>query len=395
MKLTQKTIAAIALPEGKSELIVFDDDLPLGLRLRAGGAARWIFQYRIGSKQRRISLGSAAAVSAARAREIAGELYGRVKLGQDPAATKAEERVRAAETMGGTALDAYLAHQCARLRPRSYSDAERYLRKHCKPLHGLRLDKIDRRAVAGCITTIATKNGPVSANRAAAALSAFFSWAMREGLAISNPAAGLNRNPERSRSRVLTDSELRAIWDATADAGDYAAVVRLLMLTGQRANEIAGLRWSEIIGDRIELSAERTKNARPHVIPITDPVRAILEGRTRREGRDLLFGRRQDRPLTGWSVSKAALDRRLGTAVTDWVHHDLRRTTATRMAELDIAPHVIEAVLNHVSGHKGAGVYNRSTLEPQKRHALTAWGEHLLDIVEGRPASKKVVPLRI
>src|SRR5262249_8291185 len=146
MKLTQKTVAALTLPEGKSELIVFDDDLPLGVRLRAGGAARWIFQYRIGTKQRRVSLGSVVAVSAMRAREIAGELYGRIKLGEDPAATKAEERVRAAETMAAT-LDAYLTHQRARLRPRSYSDTERYLRKHCKPLHGLRLDKVDRRAI--------------------------------------------------------------------------------------------------------------------------------------------------------------------------------------------------------------------------------------------------------
>ena len=93
---------------------------------------------------------------------------------------------------------------------------------------------------------------------------------------------------------------------------------------------------------------------------------------------------------------KAGLDQRIGAAATPWVHHDLRRSCATRLADLDIAPHVIEALLNHVSGHKAgvAGIYNRSTLEPQKRHALTAWHERLLAIVEDRPASDKVVSLR-
>jgi integrase len=396
MKLTHKTAVALALPRGKSEAITFDDDVPgFGLRLRIGGGARWIFQYRIGAKNRRMTLGSVSAVSAPRAREIASELHAKVRLGQDPAGGKAEERVRASETLGAT-LEAYLAYQRTRLRPRSLVEVERHLRKHCRPLHGLRLDKIDRRAVAARITALAASSGAVASNRTAAALGAFFSWAIREGLASSNPAAGLNRQPERSRARVLNDNELKAIWAATADASDYSAVVRLLMLTGQRAAEIAGLRWSEIAGDQVVLPPERVKNNRQHIVPITDAMRAILDGRPRRPGRDLIFGRRWDAPLRGWGVLKAALDQRIGAAATPWVHHDLRRSCATRLAELDVAPHVIEALLNHVSGHKAgvAGIYNRSTLEPQKRHALTAWHERLLAIVEDRPASDKVVSLR-
>jgi integrase len=125
-------------------------------------------------------------------------------------------------------------------------------------------------------------------------------------------------------------------------------------------------------------------------------VRAILDGRLRREGRDLIFGRRWDRPLAGWSVLKAALDQRLGITVAAWTHHDLRRTCATRLGELGIPPHVVAAVLNHVSDFRGGvhGIYDRSTLEPQKRNALTLWGEHLLAIVEGREAPLTVVPFR-
>jgi integrase len=400
MKLTQKAVAALTLPKGKAEMIVFDDDVPgLGLRLREGGAARWIYQYRIGAKQRRISLGSVSAISPNRAHELAGELHARVRLGEDPAATKAEERVRAAETMGAT-LDRYLAHKRAHLKPRSLAEIERHLRKNCRPLHGLRLDKIDRRTVAARLSTLATNNGGVTANRVAAALSAFFAWSIREGLASSNPAAGVNRQPEQSRTRKLSDEELRIIWAATDDDGDYSAVVRLLMLTGQRANEIAGLKRSEIIGERIVLRPERTKNKREHTVPITDPVRAIIDSRPQRPGRDFVFGRRQNRPLTGWSVCKESLDKRIkeaGHELPHWTHHDFRRVMATRMAEdLEISPHIIEAVLNHVSGHKGGvhGIYNQAKYLVQVRQALTAWSEHLLSIVEGRPAPGKVVPLR-
>ena len=396
MKLTQKAVAALALPKGKREAIYFDGDIPgLGVRLRAGGTARWIFQYRIGAKQRRISLGSVSATSPARARELAGELHARVRLGQDPAASKAEERVRATETMGAS-LESYLAHQRTRLKPRSLIELERHLRKHWRPLLGLRLDKIDRRAVAARLATLANKNGAVTANRARAALAAFFAWAIREGLVDSNPVSGTGKQPERSRDRVLTDAELRAIWAATADASDYSAVVRLLMLTGMRAAEVAGLRRTELAGDEIVLEPARTKNSRRFVIPITAPVRAILEARPHRAGRDLIFGRRQDRPLTGWSVLKASLDQRLGSTVTGWTHHDLRRTCATRLGELGIPPHIVAAVLNHVSDFRGGvhGIYDRSSLEAQKRHALTLWGDYLLAVVEGRKAPSMVVPLR-
>jgi integrase len=123
------------------------------------------------------------------------------------------------------------------------------------------------------------------------------------------------------------------------------AVVRLLMLTGQRLAEIGALRWSEITENGIVLPASRTKNSRQHAIPLVPAARAILDARPRRPDRDFIFGRRRDRPLTGWSVCKAVLDGRLGSAVAPWVHHDLRRTMATRMAETGIAPHVIEAVL--------------------------------------------------
>jgi integrase len=289
-----------------------------------------------------------------------------------------------------------LTHKRVSLKPGSYKGVERHLLRHCKPLHDVPLAKIDRRAVAGRISAVAAKSGFVEANRVSSSLAAFFAWCLREGLVDTNPAAGGNRAPEQSRARVLNDDELKAIWGATDGDDDYASVVRLLMLTGARASEIGGLRFSEIIDGRIVLPATRTKNAREHAIPLAPVARALLDARTRRTDRDFVFGRRQNRPFTGWSVCKTKLDARLGSAVPHWTHHDLRRSMSTRMAEsLDIEPHIIEAVLNHVSGHKHgvAGVYNRARYEQQKTTALLRWADYVLAVVEGRRS--KVIPLSV
>jgi integrase len=396
MKFNTTTLAELGPPKGQVEAMVFDDDMHgLGLRLRASGARTWVFQYKAGRRSRRITIGDARVVSLAKARKAAADLHARVRLGGDPAGEKAEGRLRAADTMTA-ALAAYLPHQKTRLKPLSLVQVELHLLKHCRPLHTLQLSQIDRRAVATRMNAITTKSGPVEANRVRASLAAFFAWCIREGMTDSNPAAGATQRPERSRERVLTDAELKVIWTATAGTTDYGAIVRLLMLTGCRLAEIGSLRWSEIDGDRILLPASRTKNGKAHVVPLSAAARAILDARPRRDDRDFVFGRDQNRPFTGWSVSKAAVDERIGADAANWTHHDLRRTAATKMAELGIAPHLIEAVLNHVSGHKHgvAGIYNRATYEPQKKHALDAWADHLIGIVEGRPAAETVVPLR-
>jgi integrase len=392
VKLTQKAIAALGLPEGKAETIIFDEDLSgFGLRIRAGGARTWVYQFKIGNQNRRVTLGSVAALTPARARETAGEMHAMVRLGRDPAGEKSEGRMRAAETMA-VVVQSYLAYQRAHLRPRSYVEVERHLLKNCKPLHGQPLAKIDRRAIAARISYIASSSGAVTANRMRASLSAFFAWSVREGLLDSNPVIGTNRQPEKSRARVLADDELKIIWDALG-LDDYSTVVRLLMLTGQRADEIAALRWSEIAGDRIVLPPQRTKNGHGHIVPLAPAVRAILGSRERNG--ELVFGQRHGKPFRSWGFHKAALDQRIhaaGNTLEAWVHHDLRRAAATRMAELGTAPHIIEAVLNHVGGHKAgvAGIYNRASYEPQKRIALEKWAAHVEALVSGKRAATVV-----
>jgi integrase len=216
---------------------------------------------------------------------------------------------------------------------------------------------------------------------------------MREGVADANPTIGTNSNAERSRDRVLNEGELRAIWQGTEDLAQFSAVVRLLMLTGCRRTEIGDLLWREVDLDKaiISLPAARTKNAQAFDLPLPPPALAILRAQPRTD-RAFVFGVRARGGFCSWDSCKAALDERI--SIAPWRLHDLRRSAATGMADIGILPHVIEQVLNHQSGAKRgvAGIHNRSTYANEKRQAVDRWAEHLMALVEGRPA--KVVSLR-
>jgi integrase len=182
---------------------------------------------------------------------------------------------------------------------------------------------------------------------------------------------------------------LRLIWDALP-AGDFGAIMKLLVLTGARAGEVAGLRREELRGGAVLLPGSRTKNGREHLIPLSEPASAVLTAAfaQRRGERSLIFGRRSG-PFSGWSKCKRALDQRIaeiaGKPLAPWRVHDLRRSFATHAAEIGIQPHIIEQILNHQSGHKAgvAGIYNRASYEAEKRTALNRWAAHLIATVGG------------
>jgi integrase len=271
-------------------------------------------------------------------------------------------------------------------------EVERHLTKYAKPLHALPLAKIERRQIAAMLAEIAQDSGAVTSNRVRASLSAFFSWAIQTGIADTNPVTGTVKEKEQSRDRVLSPDEIRLIWNALPES-DFGNILKLLTLTGCRAGEIASLRWDEIKDDVIVLRPERTKNSRSHIVPLSDPARAILAAQSRRGNREFVFGMTRTNPFSGWGKCKDALDEAItkttGKPLPHWTPHDLRRTAATVMAEIGVEPHVIEAVLNHVSGHKAgvAGIYNRASYEAKKRTALCRWAEHLAAIIEGRESN--------
>jgi hypothetical protein len=246
-------VRALTLPAGVREVKYFDHGHPdcvvgFGLRVRDSGSRVWLFQYKYGEKHNRLKLGTWPALSLEKARGKARKYREDVDDGGNPAGKRAEGRARSTETFGRI-VAGYLGRRKAAMKPRSYSEVERHLNKHAKPLHGLLLAGIDRRRVAGLLSQIGEGSGPVAANRVRASLSAFFTWAVREGMLDANVVVGTNRSDEAERDRVLSETELREIWAALLE-DDYGAIVRLLMLTGQRREEIGGLRWTEIHFDR-------------------------------------------------------------------------------------------------------------------------------------------------
>jgi integrase len=180
-----------------------------------------------------------------------------------------------------------------------------------------------------------------------------------------------------------------AIWNACGD-DDFGRILRLLILLGSRRQEVGGMRWSELDPDAgtWALPAERSKNGRSHTIALPAPAAAIVN-RVPRRNRDHLFGDWAGAGFTSWSRGKVEIDRRLAGTVKPWHVHDARRTVATRMADIGIEPHHIEACLNHYSGHRRgvAGVYNRSSYDRAVKAALARWAEHVLALVEGRESN--------
>ena len=386
MRLTDRTVTSSKpeLPEGKTDAIFFDEQIPgFGLRIRDGGSRKWIFQYSRDGHTKRMTLGDVSKIGATKAKEMVEQLAAKVALGLDPAAEKQEAQTHK-ETLG-EAVAAYLKVKARELAPRTYIETERYLDETAEPLHGRPLENIEQKEIADLLTKIADKSGDATANRFRANLSAMYVWAAQEGKVTANPVAFTKKRAEKARERVVKDNdpnELAAIWQALPDS-DYGRIVKLLMLTGQRRDEIGGLRWSEIDLEKgeINLPAERTKNGRAHMIPISKTVRAILAAQPRMAERDHVFGRGND-GFSGWSASKAALDADL-PKMDAWTLHDLRRTCATGMGELGTPPHIVELVLNHQSGHKGgiAGVYNKATNGKEKREALDQWAAHIAAVI--------------
>jgi integrase len=374
------------------------------VRKGAGGAfqRRFLIQYRIGNKQGKPNVGDAAKINVDQARKKAEKLFAKITLGQDPQAEKRTAQAATAITVKSV-VDQYLAMKERQLendsrRASTVNISRLYLTgAYFKPLHTKPINAVTKADVATRLNAIIETRSANTASRCRAHLSAFFVWAMKEGIADSNPVIGTN-DPQGNapRDRVLSNGviegktpdancELARIWRACKD-DDYGKIIKLLILSGQRRGEIGAMRWSWLTPDLTTLTIPATvaKNHRQHVLPITDMMRSIIKSVPQMVDRDPLFGQRAE-GFTGWQHYSLDVD------LKPWVLHDIRRSVATGMADLGIPPHTIEAVLNHVSGHKSgvAGIYNRSTYAREMRIALDRWSDHVQSIVTGD--ARKVV----
>jgi integrase len=419
LRLTDAAIKRLRKPDqGRSEF--WDSHTRgFGLRCSASGVRSWVVITRslqAGQwKQQRVTLGQYPALSLAEARQKAEHAKALARQGEDPSAGVRVERQRQVDDSRNTFsavrtefLDKYRGRQSRRPAASTLSEMTRVLgAKDFADWGDVALAKLSKRDVLDVLDAIVARGSETMANRTLAYLKLLFGWALERGIIETNPSADVKKpGSEISRDRVLSRGELRLIWDASAgEASQFNRIVRLLMLTGQRLNEVAGLRWSEIDKTAAvwRLPGERAKNHREHMVPLTKPALAILEARKQvqdqlatkdRPTPQLVFTTTGETPFSGFSRGKSLLDKRIQKtlaasnpdadrplALKPWRLHDIRRSVATHMAEdLRIAPHVIEACLNHISGTKAgvAGIYNRALHLDERRDALHAWSDYLL-----------------
>jgi integrase len=403
-KITKTAVEA--LTPGQA---IWDDKLKgFGARRQKEGTFYYV-RYRLNGTAFMKSLGRHGHLTPDQARKIAKTKLGLTAQGLDP--FEDATKLRSSEVLG-TALERYLARRSKVMKPRAFLEVHRHLMGHAKRFHRLRLSEVTQGKIAELLHDVEERSGPANRNRVRSSLSAFFNWTITEGLLEASPVTGTAKADEGGpRERVLTQAELAEVW-AALPQDQFGDIVRLLILTAQRREEIGSLHWSEVDLDRavITLPPSRTKNRRQHEIPLSPEASAILKALAPtttsvvaiRPKREFIFGIGKG-GFSGWSDCKARLDARIAQQrkeagakpMASWRLHDLRRTAATLMAEkLGILPHIIEAVLNHVSGAKSgiAGVYNRATYANDMRNALCKWADYLDEITS--PARQKVVSVR-
>jgi integrase len=248
------------------------------------------------------------------------------------------------------------------------------------------LEQCEKRGVPGWVSRRKGES-PAVASLMHATLNKFFRWSIGRRLLRASPIERVQKpSTPRPRDRVLTDIEIGRFWAACGTLGEpFGPLCKILLLTGQRIGEVAGMTQSEFSSDGAvwTIPASRSKNKRTHVVPLPTMAQEILASVRRIAGKPgYIFTTTGRSPVSGFSKTKARLDVALGET-PPWVLHDLRRTVATGMADLGTAPHIVEAVLNHVSGYRAgvAGVYNRAAYADEKRVALERWAAHIQTVV--------------
>jgi integrase len=438
-KLTKRAVDAAQV--GAKDSFIWDSEVPgFGLKVTPAGKKLYVLQYRLGGRgtpTRRYTIGEhGAAYTPDQARDVAVRLRGRIKEGADP---QAEKRAKAApgprrQTFAETA-DAYLRDAAKRLRPTSYGEWSRIIERDVNPKwRSYHTGDITRGDVRELLQGIADRGAETQANRTLARLRTLFNWAMEQDIITVSPCADMKPiKKETERDRVLSDDEIRWFWAGCDQLSwPFGLLFKLLLLTAQRRDEVGTMEWSEIdLEKRLwVIPRNKAKNDRTHEVALFDLaveiIAAIKEERSKLEelkGSPFVFTTNGKTPVSGFSRAKERLDAKmerqarksaglpeedkayrqalgfrpedeLANQVPGWILHDLRRTAATGMAKLTIPPHVVDRVLNHVSGTiRGvAAIYNRHGYSEERKRALEAWAHYVQTLI--RPVDSNVVPIR-
>jgi integrase len=390
------------------------------------GAKSFAVRYRHAGQPRKLTLGAYPAISLEAARELGAKALRAAAAGGDPAREKQEAKVEAqrqvAEEVRGRRdlfenvarefIERYAKPRAKQKgRPDAWQETGRILGLRPDPSdddklieqggdviprwRGRKVQEITKRDIVSLLDEINDRGAPIMANRTLAATRKLMNWAVARDIIAASPCAGVEPPAsENSRDRILTDDELRLVWNAAdAEGWPFGPIVKLMILTGQREGEIAGMRWKELDFEAKvwTLPAGRVKNDEQHTVPLSDAALEIIKALPRiKTESGLVFAGRHGRPVTAFSRAKDRVDAATTRAnkekpLPGWVFHDLRRTVASGMARLGIQLPVIEKVLNHRSGtFRGiVGVYQRHSFADEKRKALAAWASHVETVLSG------------
>lgn len=393
-------------PPAKGRIEYFDTTFPaLALRVTDRGHKSWSLFYRAGGRVRRYTIGSYPAFKPADARKAASAALHRVEAGGDPAAEKKARReaVSAKDDFANVARQ-YLERQVKKNNAAStYAEVTRIFEKDVFPTLGRRpISLITRREIGQLIDDKASTGAEIQANRLLAALKTCLNWAVEKDWISASPCEGLKPpTKEKARDRVLSDDEIKLFWAATGELGwPFGPLFRLLLLTAQRRDEVGTIERPEIdLTKRLwAIPRHKAKNDQGHDVQLSDQAVDILRGVPHIMG-NYVFSTNGKTPVSGFSRAKDRLDALMaetaGKEIEPWILHDLRRTAATGMARLRIAPHVVDRILNHTSGTiRGvARVYNRFDYADERRTALEAWGRYVEVLIDGS-RSPNIVELR-
>jgi integrase len=385
MRLTDISVRALPLP-AKGQKTHWDDTLQnFGCRVSQGGTKSFVVQH--GLDRRLVTIGRYPIVSLANARVEAKRVLAEMTLGKHrPRTVRWDE-----------ALKQYLAACKEKNRKRTVDSYSRLINRHFafkrRQIAEIPSEDIERK--------LANIKAPAERNHALVAVKVFLGWCQKppRRYIAHNPCEGMVPTKRKGRKRILTDAELAIVFHAALEGPDtFSHIVALLILTGQRRTEIASLRrsWRNTPERLITLPDHITKNGLEH----TFPYGAFVEGvftRLSNVGGELYFPPYRTHvrgvPTTtyaGWSKDKKAFEKRCG--IWGWTLHDLRRTFATRIAELGVLPHVVERLLNHRLGAisnntqsivtEVAQVYNLATFLPEMRKAIALWEQRLESLLQ-------------
>jgi integrase len=401
-KLTAAAVEKIGAPK-KGRIEYFDTVLPgFALRITDKGSKSWVLFYRIGGRQRRLTIGKYPAFELADARQEAREALQLVEKGQDPAIVKAVAKRALKHPDTVEAVVGKFIERHAKPNNKTWREVQLMLNHHVLPDWGKReIRSITRRDVIDLIDDVTDRTSPVRANRILANVRKLFGWAVERDIIGATPVAGVKPpGKERERDRVLSDDEIKAVWAACGDGENgigwpFGPFTRMLLVTAQRRDEVAHMRWDDIDfeGRNWSLPREITKADRSHEVPLSPLAMDILTN-TPRIGPFVFMSGREPRlskgpkPISGFGKAKTAIDKKSG--VTDWRFHDLRRSAGTNMARRGIPVFTISRVLNHAEGGV-TKIYARHSFFTEKRDALNTWAQALESII--RSATDNVVTI--